>query len=179
MGASAEEGEPSRRPRGLSVAIAAALGGLLVFVDAFWLNQGLIALLVAAWAVVVGLPRALGARKFAGFRRRRAAVVGIYFASAVLVFSCNWANNLHAQAQAERVIAAVEAYHADHRRYPGSLEDLVPKYLPAVPRAKYTLGFNEFVYRADPERATLQYVRLPPFGRPYYVFQGRKWGYLD
>ena len=36
--------------------------------------------------------------------------------------------------------AAVEAYAAEHKRYPARLEDLVPKHMPALPRpARYTI----------------------------------------
>ena len=36
-----------------------------------------------------------------------------------------------ARAKAEPLVVAIEAYHADHQRYPRSLDALVPKYLAA------------------------------------------------
>lgn len=89
------------------------------------------------------------------------------------------ANNGIAQERAEGVIAAVKAYRADAGRYPAALGELVPRYLPAVPRAKYTLAFHEFGYRSSGSDAWLHYVALPPFGRPTYAFSSGRWGYLD
>jgi hypothetical protein len=56
----------------------------------------------------------------------------------------------------------------------------VPEFLPAVPRAKYTLAYGEFTYWASSEKDhTLMYVALPPFGRRLYHFEQGVWTQLD
>jgi hypothetical protein len=99
-----------------------------------------------------------------------------------------------AQANAERIIRVAEEYRAAVGTYPAKLADLTPRYLPSVPRAKYTLGpFGDFWYisttPSDPHRAivarvasdrhVLMWVALPPFGRRVYVFEEARWGSLD
>jgi hypothetical protein len=171
--------DPNPVLKSISLPRAAVMGAALVVADAFWLNQGAVALLVGLWVLLVGLPRSLLAEKFLGVRRKRAAVLAIYLFAVVLVWACNWANNQLAKRRAEIVIAAVKSYHAENRRYPPTLEDLAPRYLDSVPRAKYTLAFNDFIWNSGGESAWLQYVALPPFGRPTYDFAKGAWGYVD
>jgi hypothetical protein len=168
--------EAARRP---SLRLAVGLSLLLVLVDAFILNQGGIALLVGAWLVVVSLPLALLLKRYRGVRLLRLAGIGIGLAAVIAVFALNVTQNRMARHRAEAVIAAVEAFHADQKRYPENLAELAPKYLESVPRAKYTVLFGDFIYDAFAGDATLMYTALPPFGRPTYRFIKGKWGYLD
>lgn len=165
-----------RRP---SIRRAVVLSLLLVLLDAFILNQGAIAFLAGVWLILVSLPRALLLKRFAGTRRIRMAGIGIGLVAVVAVFVLNAANNRLARHRAESVVAAVEAFHADQKRYPASLQELQPRYLESVPLAKYTLLFNDFRYLVYKDDATLMYVALPPFGRPSYRFKDKRWGYLD
>ena len=60
----------------------------------------------------------------------------------------------------------------------------MPTYLPAVPRAKYTLGWGNFTYTSlgsDPDEPhhVLMYVALPPFGRRLYHLEQGRWSTLD
>lgn len=84
-----------------------------------------------------------------------------------------------ARANAQRIITASERYHAANGRYPGKLVDLVPQYLASVPRAKYALMFGDFWYVSAPNSHAIMWVALPPFGRPIYTFEDRRWSYLD
>ncbi len=96
-------------------------------------------------------------------------------------------DNWLARGRAERVVAAVEQFQRELQRYPASLDELVPTYLPAVPRAKpLTLGqFGEFWYSPGSEpgkgadKPFLSYTDLPPFGRVDYDFRRRRFGRLD
>lgn len=155
------------------------MGLLLIVVDGLLLNQGGIALLVMLWLLLAGMPRTLLARKYATQRRRRLAGQGICFAAALLVLVMNYGNNQMARSRAENLAAAVEAFHRDQQRYPHRLDELVPRYLPRLPLAKYTLIFNEFHYIPGEQNPGLLYVELPPFGRPVYSFQRKEWSYLD
>lgn len=44
-----------------------------------------------------------------------------------------------AETNADRIIKACEQFHVANGRYPKTLDELVPQYLPSVPRAKYCL----------------------------------------
>jgi hypothetical protein len=72
-----------------------------------------------------------------------------------------WANRrvaLERIAQNARpVTTAVEKYRIDHNRYPASLQELVPLYLPTVPRPD-ALGCPEYHYRLP------RTVQQPAFG---------------
>jgi hypothetical protein len=82
-------------------------------------------------------------------------------------------------ASGTRSEARLRPYQAVNGHYPDQLSDLVPVLLPSVPREKYVLGFGRFEYHVAQGRHTLGYTALPPFGRPFYVFEERRWGYLD
>src|SRR5437016_5913804 len=66
--------------------------GALIVIDAFILNQGMIAALVGVWTLGISLPRAA----FSKVREQRdlqLARVGILLGAVVIVFALNWSNN--------------------------------------------------------------------------------------
>ena len=158
---------------------ALVLSALLLLIDAFIFNQGVLALLVGLWLLFVSLPRTFLAGKFRAVRRERIRNLAVYFVAVVLVFVFNAANNSLARARAEVLISAVKSFHAKNQRYPKSLEELVPDFIDGVPLAKYTLGLNKFWYGTSADSTFLFYVEVPPFGRPTYSFTRNEWGYLD
>src|SRR5690606_16471879 len=95
--------------------------------------------------LVVGLPRAFLPR-FRPVRRARLRNIAVYLSAVAIVWTFNLANQSIAQSRAQDLVDAVTAYQAEHKRYPRSLQDLVPEYIHEVPRAKYTLAFAEFRY---------------------------------
>ncbi len=98
-----------------------------------------------------------------------------------------------AMGNAAHVIQACERYREATGSYPKRLDELVPRYLNKVPRAKYCLLYGEFWYwgprvfadrTADQTenqtpRAILTWYELPPYGRRIYAFETGKWGYID
>jgi hypothetical protein len=158
---------------------ALLLGSLLIVLDAFYLNQGGIALLVGLWLLVISLPRTFLAKKFATVRRQRLRNITIYFVAVILVFMFNAVNNTIAKRRADVLVSAVKAFHAKNQRYPKSLEELVPDYVERIPLAKYTLTFDRFWYYSEGSDTWLVYVEIPPFGRPIYHFARDEWTYLD
>lgn len=92
-----------------------------------------------------------------------------------------WLQNSIAQSRFDVVVQACKQYQKDKGHFPGKLEDLVPSYLPSVPRAKYCLMFGEFDYfgGSGDSSPMLMWTELPPFGRPYYDFKNGRTGYLD
>lgn len=84
------------------------------------------------------------------------------------------------EANAPRIIAACEEFHAANGEFPQTLGQLVPRYLPSIPRAKYCLAYGEFLYLSPPGgEPLLVWCVVPPFGRKIYNFQERRWTYLD
>jgi hypothetical protein len=83
------------------------------------------------------------------------------------------------KANASRIIAACEEFHTANSKYPQTLDELVPRYLPAVPRAKYCLELGEFRYWNMEDHPMLVWYVVPPFGRKIYTFDDRRWGYID
>ena len=145
------------------------------------LDQGVVAFLVGVWLLVISLPLRLFMKKYAELRIHYLRDIAVYSAAIALVFTLNAANNRIASERAEVLVAAVEAFHAKHQRYPDSLEELVPGFIDRVPLAKYTLLFNEFWYvPVEKDRdAALWYVEFPPFYRPTYNFTTNEWRYSD
>ena len=89
--------------------------------------------------------------------------------------------NARARKNAEALIAACRAYQARHGQLPETLEALVPDFLPALPSARYDGPHFGFRYTADASGGhhVLEWTDTAPFGRPFYVFEEDRWGYLD
>lgn len=100
---------------------------------------------------------------------------------AFVVLRPDRAGRERARKNAEQIIAACKAFHAQHGRFPQTLEELVPAFLPAVPPAKYGGPHFGFTYDVGPDgqRHVLGWTEVIPFGRPYYVLEEDRWGYLD
>ncbi|WP_157648676.1 hypothetical protein [Thiobacillus denitrificans] len=169
---------PSPEVKVPSLTRAVVLAILLIIIDALWLNQGVIAILVGLGLLFIGLPRTL-LRKFVPVRSQRLRNLGVYLSAVALVFLLNTLNNRLAQSRAEVLVSAVKSFHSENQRYPQSLEELVPRYIEQVPLAKYTLMFNQFGYIASDNGTYLEYMDMPPFGRPVYSFSRNEWFYLD
>ncbi len=155
-----------------------ACGAAIVVVDAFALGIPMVAAPVMLWMLFVALPLTLRG-KYAGVRAQRLRNIGIYIGAVVIVVAYININNNNARQRAEPVIAAVNAYQAQHRRYPDTLEALVPQFLPAVPRARFTWVAGEYVYRNRDERPYLMYSRIPPYSVSQYHFETGAWRHLD
>jgi hypothetical protein len=91
------------------------------------------------------------------------------------------ASRERARKNAEQIIAACRAFERKHGRLPTTLEELVPEFLPSLPRAVYDGPHFGFVYDVEPDsrRHVLGWTDRIPFGRPFYVFEEDRWGYLD
>ena len=84
-----------------------------------------------------------------------------------------------AKARAARVVTACEEFHVANGKYPRSLDELVPRHMPSIPRAKYCLVFGEFRYWNMDGSPMLVWYVVPPFGRKIYDFENRRWNYID
>ena len=81
-------------------------------------------------------------------------------------------------ANAQRVIKACEEFRVANGRYPGNLDELVPKYLSSVPPAKYCLAEGNFRYHNSDGHCSLAWTRFG-FYRRYYNFDEKRWGNYD
>jgi hypothetical protein len=88
-----------------------------------------------------------------------------------------------AEANAARIIAACEEFHIATGNYPKTLENLVPRYLPTIPRAKYCLGLGHFQYfNVDGGplfQPCLSWHFMSPYDWNTYYFEDRRWKYRD
>jgi hypothetical protein len=85
-----------------------------------------------------------------------------------------------AEVNADRIVVACEQFHAANGTFPQNLQELVPRFLPYVPRAKYCLMFGEYRYFCyDGSHPILFWYRMPPFLRRVYRFDGLGWHDLD
>lgn len=100
------------------------------------------------------------------------------FVAGLLVVANCYVQGRIARANSERLIQACEQYREASGAYPERLDDLVPRYLSSVPRAKYCCFLGEFMYWGPP-RAFFWWVEIPPFGRRVYDLETGEWSYLD
>jgi hypothetical protein len=113
--------------------------------------------------------------------RRAAGTVAGSLLTLALIFRPHRKASERARQNAERLITACRDFQARHGRLPDSLEELVPGFLPALPPAKYDGPHFGFTYDTSEDRTrhVLGWTEVIPFGRPYYVFEEDRWGYLD
>lgn len=107
-----------------------------------------------------------------------AARVLIPILTGLLAFANDSAQRTIAMGNAQRVIEACERYHKANGAYPERLDELVPRYLNSIPRAKYCCSWGEFWYFGAP-RPLLLWYEVPPFGRRIYNFERGAWSWLD
>jgi hypothetical protein len=159
----------------------ARLLGLFFVLDLGFMGQGIFSLLLSLGGVVAFMLGMLWGlvRGRRDLLRRAALNAGMCVLLGAATLGALRAHAFTAQTRAARVIGACRSYEAKHGRLPEQLRDLVPEFLPSVPRAKYTYMFGEFSYFASPGSHALQYVALPPFGRRLYHFEQDRWSTRD
>jgi hypothetical protein len=180
MNARSKHPSPGAAPRSLLVHVRVAV--FLYGVDALLFGQGGVAGIATFAMVLVGIVHvARGVVADRRYIRSGFAIIAIYAIMMASVVGTIWANNRIARGGADEIITVLKRYKSATGDYPVRLVELVPEYMPTVPRAKCTLMFNEFYYSYDPKehRGSLMYVALPPFGRPAYRLHTDTWGYLD
>ena len=158
-----------------TVIIAIILFGL----DAFFLNQGIIALITVMIVLPAMTIKALISWKNKPLLKKRLTACGIYFLMSLFIFASISLNNKIARSRAEMLIEICEKYKDKNNAYPENLSDLVPDFISKIPVAKYTLQSNQFFYISSTDSHSLFYVAMPPFGRPTYSFEKQKWIYID
>jgi hypothetical protein len=118
------------------------IAGLVLAFEAY-VGVGLIGMGYGMVLVVVFTILTIAQRQRRSERFRIAVIYTLMFvATMALLLS----NIRLAQHRADPVISAVNRYHSEHGHYPKTLDELVPAYLPSVPRAGFTLLSRDFRY---------------------------------
>jgi len=152
---------------------------ILFILDAFILNQGVIAAIALLFVLFWFLPKALSLyfkKASPGYYLKTSL---IYTIMALSVLGSNYLNNDIAMQRAESLVTKIEEYKGDNGNYPLQLKELIPKYIDSVPIAKYALGFNRFYYINGKNDVLLLYVHFPPYGRQMYSFVRKEWTTID
>lgn len=155
---------------------ALGLATFLFVLDGLYIQQPVISF-IALVVVVVKAARALKHHRWALHRRAQLKNLALYTVAVVLSIGLFYINMGISRDRSMALVSAIEAYRLAEGTYPKSLAQLVPKYIEQVPKSKLGFGLNDFHY--TPQPATLMYVSVPPFGRPYYVFEEKTWKYMD
>lgn len=77
------------------------------------------------------------------------------------------------------IIPAVDRFRADHGRYPDSLNELVPRYLPSTRPAGTPMPLYRILYWRHGDDASLSVTVAVPFGRRTWSFKAHRAGFLD
>jgi hypothetical protein len=80
--------------------------------------------------------------------------------------------------RATEVIVAVKQFNAKYKHYPVKPQEIVPEFMPDIPRPRMAAAAGNFMYWGGPD-PTLFYVVLPPYGRNTYHFTTGRRGYID
>ena len=147
------------------------LFGNLIFAGLVFFASETSMLVAGAAALVVMfvlLPMALSAGEHKCLRRMRFL---IYSVAVLAGWFTGYQEVESERHDFDRIVVAVERLHAIEKRYPDTLDQLIPAYLPAVP-----VGRNgKFIYHADPGNADAHLMHMPePFIHESYDFKTQK-----
>ena len=134
----------------------------LVF-DGLYSGQGILSVLafVVGFGSQVLFALLACAQRRGGVGLQRLGAAGLYFVSIPVMLLWIAGNNRIANDRAWEIIAACRRFEHAHGAFPRTLDELVPDYLPHVPRAKYTFGhWGEFEYRAHRTLSTREQADL-------------------
>jgi hypothetical protein len=158
--------------RGIRVSVGTALA--LVALDAVLNGTYTLSVIVCPIWFLLSIAKSASNRPGWKLALLRAAIPALTLG---LVLTNDTVQSRMAKANAAKIIRACDAFHGANGRYPKALCELVPKYMPSVPHAKYCLAFGEFLY--SHEQPMLMWYATPPFGREVYNFEERGWSYID
>lgn len=168
---------PEVPERSLAFVVITVLSWAII--DSFLFGQGVISVVLCIAGVLYFLPRAIAVRRDETRFKLRLSKAIITTVAGLAAMGIIVYGNVMARERAEKLIAAIEQYHAKHGRYPKRLEEVAPVFIPEIPVAKYVLIADKFSYFVSDSRHSLMYVFAPPFGRHIYTFEERKWTTLD
>jgi hypothetical protein len=107
---------------------------------------GLLGIGIGMVMMLVGLASAIRPSEKRWHYLGVAVVYASLCVSTIGVIVSNWRV---AQHRAAPVISAIERFHSEQGRYPGTLNELCPAYLPSIPKPGFTLLSRRYGYIAD------------------------------
>ncbi len=150
--------------------------GLLAFWDIVATGSFVMSILICPiWLIVSVVKNAI---QHPGWRLAIARV-SIPLVTLALVFGNSHLQYCIGDKNIQRLINACEEYHGLNGVYPSELEQLVPRHLESIPRAKYCLIFGEFYYISAGGQTMLVWYVIPSYGRKVYKFEDRVWRFVD
>jgi hypothetical protein len=158
-----------------TIVVAVAILGI----DAIWLGLGVLSLLVVGVAIIWGAVALVvfrKDRKLRLFTLKRTAILLLTGLAGTIFMSLQMDIG---NGRAEAIVAAVNQYHAKNGKYPDQLKELVPAFLPSVPRARISWVASEFAYRAIDESHVLSYLQMPPNVVRSYTFETQTWSLYE
>jgi hypothetical protein len=150
----------------------------LFFLDSVIFHQLSVAMIASVVLVFWLIPAALFSLKRREIAKTRALKALVYLIMVVAISVAFFANNRLAEERAKGLIAVINKFQVEHNRYPLALEELVPTYLPSVPRANFTLT-GRFFYSGYGDSTSLMYYTYFPFARRYFRFKSQTWTLID
>lgn len=151
------------------------IAGLIVLAGDLVCGQGVV-------VMMTGLTAASGLGLLAAYRlikgdkggSKTAGAKALIFAGMILVaLGIDAANKAIARSRAETIIAACRSYKDRTGAYPETLQTLVPEYLKAVPRARYSVLWSAFHYG----EGRLAWMVVPMTVMPSYDLNTGNWSF--
>lgn len=79
----------------------------------------------------------------------------------------------------ETLVTACKNYQKKYQAYPEKLENLVPEFLPSIPRAKCNVFWGNFSYERIGNSPSIWCTIFPPFLRYFYDLKQDAYGVMD
>jgi hypothetical protein len=86
---------------------------------------------------------------------------GVYILATALIFGAFHFNKWVGQKNSHIIIDALHAYQSVHNTYPKQLDELIPKYLDAIPLSAYRLTLNSYKYISRKDTHHLLWTHFP------------------
>ncbi len=172
-----DAGTLSRKPKRGELMMLLLMAAALFFVDVIGSGNYLWSFCVCPIWFLVSIVEYI--------RKTKGRVALFSIAISVLTFVIAYGNSYIqctiAAANGERIYAACEDFNRDNGRYPETLDELCPRYLRYIPRAKYCLWSGEFVYIIDKGRPgyILKWYLIPPMARMVHNSGKPGWFLVD
>lgn len=141
------------------------LGAVLSFIaDALVLGSGIFVILLLAVALLEIKSKSV----------HRLRIVCLYAGTAFAIAIVNYVNLHIAEVRSGEIISACENYKVTVGKYPQDISELVPRYVPKIPLAKYTFYGSQFIYIGADNRHSLAYSAAG-LGKRTYSFELHRW----
>jgi thiol:disulfide interchange protein len=140
--------------------------GFIFILDVFFMDQGILTLVVGLGGILVLLIGAgIASVRHKRLVKHRLFKAGIFALMIAAVFGARSFNYKVGNAHLRQITDACNQYRVKYKRFPDKLQDLAPEFIQKIPKVKYVFNYwNEFNYINH----TIIWVVFPPFARMGY-----------